>query len=260
MGHVHLAVLPKTRKWGAVVDALTGGATDAAVAALSAAAAERDLVAATRDQAFVEAVRLLFLIPQAARAEDFGDALRRIDVPVADTPDLFALITGLTRRLDDIARTSSHRTDMGQIAGRCLAAMVTDHVSARIPGLFEPTTADVQAAVRELSTRSGIAAAARDFFGRLVAHGLSSWLSRVLSTQVGHDRRFASAGDRAVFDRALGQFAAEATRIIQEFAPGWCGRRLYEERTITTSAAAEFGAVAVKKIISELQLKRDPDG
>lgn len=259
MGHVHLAVLPKTRKWGAVVDALTGGGTDASVAALSATAAERDLVRATQDQAFVEAIRLLFLIPQAARAPDFGDALRRIDLPVGDSPDLFALITGLTRRLDDIARTSSRRTDLGQIAGRCLSAVLTDHIGSRLPGLFEPTAADVQAAVRDLSTRAGIAAAARDFFGRLVAHGLSSWLSRVLSTQVGQDRRFTTAGDRAAFDRALGQFTAEATRIIQEFAPGWCGRRLYEEGTITTPAAAEFGAVAVKKIISELQLKRDPD-
>ena len=257
MGHVHLVVLPKTRKWGAVVDALTGGGTDASVAALSAIAAERDLVQATRDPVFVESIRLLFLIPQAARSEDFGDALRRLDLPIGDPPDIFALVTGLVRYLDDVARTSSRRTDLGQIAGRCLSSVLTDHVTARLPGLFEPTVADVQAAVRELSTRAGIAATSRAFFGRLLAHGLSSWLSRVLSTQVGPDRRFATAGDRVAFDGALGQFAAEATRIIQEFAPGWCGRRLHEDGTITAQAAAEFGSVAVKKIIAELQLKRD---
>lgn len=259
MGHVHLGVLPKTRKWAAVVDALTRGETTATVAALSAQAAERALVEATRDQTFIEAVRLLFLIPRAARSADFADALRRIDLPIRDQPDLLGLLAGLTQRLDAVALTSPHRTDLGQIAGRCLSAVLTDHVGTRLPGLLVPTADDLQSAVRELSTRSGIAAASRDFFGRLVAHGMSSWLARALSTQVGPNRRFATAGERAAFDHALGQFASEATRIIQEFAPGWCGRRLYEEGTITSLAAAEFGAVAVKKIISELQLKRDPD-
>ncbi len=48
MGHIHLGVLPSSRKWREVVDLLTGGAADARIVAASAAAAEKDLLAAAR--------------------------------------------------------------------------------------------------------------------------------------------------------------------------------------------------------------------
>lgn len=143
MGHVHLVVLPKSLKWAAVADALTGGGTDAAVAALSASAAERDLLVAARDETFVEAVRLSFLVPRAARAADLGDALRQIGLTVGNTPDQFAVIVALTRRLDEVARGSKLRTDLGQLAGRSLVGVLNDHINARLPGLFDPTPADV---------------------------------------------------------------------------------------------------------------------
>ena len=93
MGHIHLGVLPKTRAWSDVVDLLTGGASDRAVIAASAVAAEGTLKRAVDDPIFIETVRLLAMIPQAAGDPEFGRALRDLGIPAPDRPDLSDLLT-----------------------------------------------------------------------------------------------------------------------------------------------------------------------
>ena len=85
MGHIHLGVLPRTKKWREVVDLLAAGFPDEQVVAASAIASERDFANAVHDPVFVEAVRLLALIPQAARSDDFDDGLRAGSVSMFPT-------------------------------------------------------------------------------------------------------------------------------------------------------------------------------
>ncbi len=80
MGHIHLATLPATRQWRAVVQLLDDRAAAGDVVRASALAAEADLATAANDPVLAEAVRLLASIPQAARSADFGEALRAIGV------------------------------------------------------------------------------------------------------------------------------------------------------------------------------------
>ncbi|MCQ0972198.1 hypothetical protein MLD63_17400 [Paracoccus sp. TK19116] len=259
MGHIHLQVLPGSRKWRQVVELLGSEAADETVLAASAIAAERDLLRAANDPVFVEAVRLLLMIPFSARSDDFAQSLRDSDLAVGSSPDLFEICAGASERLDDIARAASRRTDFGELAGRALIGTLNDQIGAALPGLFEATDRDVQIEAQRLSRPNGIAALSRAFFGRLLSDSLSYWLDRTLAMQTGPGLRLPDAGARSAFDVALQTYTQEATRIIQEFAPGWYGKRLHEDGRIGSPQAAAFAAVAMKKITEELRRKRDAD-
>lgn len=258
MGHVHLSVLPKTRRWQDVVEALTCGAADEVVVAASARAAEKDLLSATDSVVFVEAVRLLLAIPHAARSDDFGDALRVLDLKVGDKPELLDLTMAVNERLETVRRTVGGLNDLGEIAARSLVTTLSEMVGDQLPGLFEATPDDVQAATRKLSWSRGIAELSRAFYAQLVTQSLSYWLDRTLAQHVGPDGRFANATARSAFDVALSQHTREATRIIKEFSGGWYGKTLHDKGGISTRDAAIFGAVALKKIVEELRVRRAP--
>jgi hypothetical protein len=84
MGHQHLGVLPRSRRWQTVIALIGGGAGVQAVAAATAVAAESKLFDASNDVAVRRAVWLLTQIPIAARAEDFGKELRKLGLPVGE--------------------------------------------------------------------------------------------------------------------------------------------------------------------------------
>ena len=260
MGHVHLGVIPKSSNWRNVVDLLGAGAANPDVVSASAKAAERDLLGAGSDPVFVEAVRLLLLVPQAARQDDFGAGLRSIDLAIGDRPALMDILAALEKRLDNVAAVSSGHTDLGEFAGRALIDTMMTRIGAGLPGLFGPTPDDVASAARSLAGRRGLSDLVRGFFTRAVSDSLASWLDRTLSIHVGPGLHFAGASDRTAFDRALNVHVYEATRIVQEFAPGWTGKRLAEVGTITSTAARDFGAVSLKKIVEELRTKHQFDG
>lgn len=255
MGHIHLGVLPKTRKWQDVVALISAGATDAAIISASARAAEKDLLNAAYDPVFVEAVRLLAVVPVAARGEDFGQSLRDHDVACGSTPEVFGIILALGSRLDAIADQAGRRNDFRELVRRALLSTITAYLGDRLPGLIGPTPDDVQRAARQLSAPREFSACARGFFTRLLGETLRYWLDRELANHTGPGQRFPNAQSRSEFDHALMQFSIEATRIIKEFAAGWFARNVYGGGAITTKTAAAFGAVAFRKISEEMRLK-----
>ena len=259
MGHVHLRVLPGTKKWRDVVGLIDHGATDRTIIASSAKAAERDLLGASNDAVYVECVRLLLSIPHAARDEDFGAALRGVDLPVPSNPGIFDLLNAVTVRTEEIARNAGRWSDLGEISGRALTRTISECIGDQLPGLFGATPDDVQEIARKLSYSKGIAVFSRRFFAYVVGGTLSYWLDRTLASHIGPGGRFPSVADRAAFDGALTQFTAEATRIIQEFAGGWYGKTLHDKGTIGVQSAKVFGAVALKKIVEELRHKGTND-
>lgn len=251
VGHLTLGILPTSKKWTAVVALLAGGEAAGAVVAGTARAAERDLRQAAGDPVFVEAVRLLLTIPHAARSSDYGDALRREGIEIGSNPHLIDLVAAVSARLDEAAR--GRRTDFGELAARALISTLSTTIGDALPSLFAAEPSDVQATARKLATGKGIAIATRTFFGNLVSGTLSYWLDRTLATNIGPGRRFADSAERAAFDADLAQHSAEATRVLQEFSGGWYGKRLHRDGRIDRTAAAEFGAVSLKKIVDGLK-------
>ncbi len=256
MGHTTLGVLPKTRYWKNVVDLLAGPAQNSDIFAASARAAENDLLKATDDPVFVEAVRLLLTIPAAARAADFGDALRSQDLAVPNRPELIDLVTATTRRLDHVRATRGGKSDLGELAARALSATLSTSIGDALPGLFDATPEDVQAAARRLSWNKGVAEYSRSFFGSLAAGTLSYWLDRTLDREIGDGHRFANVTARSAFQSELEQFAWESSRIIREFSGGWYGKTLHRDGEFSSHEAASFGHVALKKIVDDLRTRQ----
>jgi hypothetical protein len=255
MGHIHLATLPGTKPWREVVQLLDERAGADAIVAASAVAAEKDLANAAKDPMLATAVRLLALIPQAARSRDFGGALRRLDVLVPDAPMMADLTVGIAAALEH-EKLAGPRTDFSEIARRALVGTVSTQIGDALPGLFEADARDVQLAAVQLGRPDAFSRAARAFFGRLLADTLGYWLDRTLSAEIGPGARIQSLADRNAFDRALEQYCSEATRIIREFSGAWYGKTLAREGTISKDRAAAFAAVALKKVGTELQRKR----
>jgi hypothetical protein len=259
MGHNTLGVLPRTRLWEDVVRRLAEGAAGSDVAAASARAAEKDLLGAASDPVFVEAVRLLLNIPVAARSVDFGQALRDAGLAIGDKPGLLELITAVGERLDAVRRDTRERSDFGEIAARALTRTLSVSIGDALPALFGATPQDLQAVARRMSWAKGISGFTREFFGTLVSGTLSYWLDRTLALQIGDSRRFPTAAARHAFDSELGRYSAEATRIIKEFSSGWYGKTLNRAGGFGTRDAATFGAVALKKTVSELRARSTTD-
>jgi hypothetical protein len=53
-------------------------------------------------------------------------------------------------------------------------------------------------------------------------------LSRELSNHIGQGARFRDDRARSEFDGALDQHCREASRIVEAFAGGWCGKNVYQ--------------------------------
>ncbi|MCV2874608.1 hypothetical protein OEZ71_20100 [Defluviimonas sp. WL0050] len=255
MGHIYLGVLPTSKKWQEVVALISDGAADTAVIAASARAAEKDLLSAAYDPVFVEAVRLLAILPVAARDEGFGQSLRDFDLPCRNAPDVFGIVLAMGSRLDDLARQAPRQNDFRELARRALLSTVTAYLGDRTPGLISPTPEDVHRAARQLSAPREFSAYARGFFTRLLGETLRYWLDRELANHTGPDQRFANARSRTEFDHALMQYSMEASRIMKEFAAGWFAKNVYRDGAVTSETAASFGAVAFRKISEEMRLK-----
>src|SRR5687768_23517 len=124
MGHIHLATLPSTKRWHEVVDLLNERANAGTVVAASAAAAEKSLQLAASDPTLAAALRLLALIPQAARSRDFGEALRQLGVAVPDAPMMADLTVGVAAALER-EQLAGPRTDFSEIARRALVGTLS---------------------------------------------------------------------------------------------------------------------------------------
>lgn len=256
MGHVHLATLPTSKPWREVVRLLEERAAATQVVAASALAAEKDLAAVASDPILASAVRLLALVPHAARSGDFADELRRIGLAVPDRPLLGDLTVAVAAALSG-TRVTASRTDFNEIVRRALVGTLSRQVGDALPGLFEADADDVQHAAGRLARPEAFAVVSRAFFGRLVTDTLGYWLDRTLSAEVGPGARIGSLGERDAFDRAMERYCTEATGIIREFSAAWYGKTLLREGTIPRESAAAFAVVALRKIGEELRRRFD---
>jgi hypothetical protein len=250
MGHVHLAVLPRSRRWKEVVALLERDTSDdAVIIAASVVAADRDLRDAACDQALAEAVRLLAMVPHCARAAAFGVELRAMRVEVPDDPDLGDLCVGLGRALEP-----HMRNDFTEVARRVLLGTFVSRLQGNLPEPFAADSERLRAAVVRLADADGFSLSARAFFARLSADTLAYWLDRTLSAQIGSDRRFKTLAARDGFDHALDTICIDAAQSIDELAGSWQAAALRRDGTITADRAGAFAQLAFVRIAEELRL------
>jgi hypothetical protein len=258
VGHVRLGNLPASRKWQAVVDLLSlGEASVSAIAVASAEAAEASLDGASNDRSVGHAFWLLSQLPIAASEDDFAAGLARLGINVGpEGPTLFALGSALTLALETNAWGDNQRTDLGAMARQSVVETVLSSLGESVPGLFEPTTSEIQHALAAFGHSDRFSFFARDFFSRLTRRSLEYFLSRELSNHVGIGRHFGSIEDHSSFSAALDLHCRQASRIIHDFAGNWYGKRLRDQTPVSRSDAAAFAHIAFRKVRAELKQRR----
>ena len=143
---------------------------------------------------------------------------------------------------------------MAQIAAvQTLSAVAANE----LPGLLSPTSSEVQKAFAKYGSSQRFSDLAREFFSRLVSRSLNYFLSRELANHLGPNRRFASSADIARFKSDLDLHCRQASRILKEFASGWYGKALRDQRPISPEQARGFAAVALRKLRAEIRAGRD---
>ena len=251
MGHNIVPAPPKSTRWKHVAGLVEGGADPAMVAGASIHAAENDLAQIAGNPVFVEAIRLLAGIPVAAASRNPAQAFHDLGTQAGATPSLTDLMGAVSARLDGVAKDAGGGSDFGELCRRALISTLITRIGDELPGLIPSEDRDVIIAASALRRPEAFAASARDFFGVLLSQTLSNWVDRLLPLQVGPGQRFAHAGERAAFSRALDLHVWETTRIIQEFSVGWYGKSL-GGAAFDRERARGFGGHAITKIRKEL--------
>lgn len=258
MGHMHLGTLSRSRKFRQIVDLLNAGAGAEQIAAATSEAAERSMIDASKDPAFIRAFWLLTQIPLVAKKEHFAAELRRLGLKVSDRPSLIEVITAFSNEVDRQVREVGGRTDLGEMTQLCAAESLSAVAGRELPRLFGPTPEDAKLAIAGLGTVKQFSVLARDFFSRLTQRHLNYYLSRELSNHVGANSRFRSVREHDAFDKALDLHCRETSRIIKEFSGEWYSKTNYQGG-IDENKAGGFANIAFKKIRAELRKRRSAD-
>ena len=265
MGHTRLGAIPKLRKWNEVVEQvtgsrLTGSITSAAVnmgavAAQTLDAAQRALDRATDDPGVRYTFYLLTQMALAARNPDWEAALGKYGIRLSNDSTVFDFSAEVQDAIDRyISKSPSGATDLSEIAQQSAGEAITSLAGMRTDNLFDGGSADVQDAMRSLSTKKGFGELGQRFFGRFIARFFNFYLSRVTAANLGKPR-LQDLGDVAQFNHALRSHCDQSARIVRDFCGAWYSKTEYE-KGIDFENTSRFLAVAMHKLRSELEQQR----
>lgn len=252
MGHNRIGRLPRTRQWKEVVDLVGAGASAAAVAGATLDAADQELGDAPSDPGLLRSFWLLTQLPDAARREDFGAALRELGLKVGDQPSLAELSGAFTQAVDAHVDGVRGRTDLGEMAQMAAVETLSSTLRQRTASLFGTTPDDVKREVGRLATEAQFAQFARSFFARLSERYLTYFVSRELPRHVGPGRQHESAADQRQYSTALAHHCQQASKIVESFAGGWYSKARWQ-KDLTEPRTARFLGYALKKVRLELR-------
>lgn len=266
MGHTRLGKIPKTRKWRDVLGLLSGPPAQAAgtrfVSADVAVIASRALTAgqsalerASHDPGVSYTFYLLTQVALASRGAHWGAVLGNLGIRLPDDGSLLDLTAEIQGAVDrHLAGLPRGGSDISEMAQQAAGESITSLLGARTATLFGTSSAELQGAVRSLSTKKGFGDLGQKFFGRFLARFLNFYVSRVTASALGGPR-FQQLGDVAQFNEALKQHCDQSARIVRDFCGEWYSKTEYEEG-INPANVSRFLAVALRKLKEELQQQR----
>jgi hypothetical protein len=254
MGHVRLGTLPRSKRWQQVVELVGLGAGAAQVAAAVLHAADRHLAAAHKDPGVVEAVRLLMLLPVAARADDFAGGLRGVGVAVPDDPGLMDVVAAASAAVDAATPNNRGRTDLGEMARGALGETLVGIAGEHLHTLLGSDPADLPRAFARYATPKQFGLLAHAFFARFLTKFLDYHLSKTLPLHVGEGRRFDTLAAKERLDRELAHHCRERALVLREFAGGWWSKEKWEGGgEFPRDRVRAFVYGAVRKLTDELR-------
>jgi hypothetical protein len=259
-----LGTVPKTRKWNELVEQFAGisvkgdittAVTIGAIAAQTLDAAHKSLDNAPDDPGVRYAFYLMTQVAIASRTTDWEGALGKHGIRLTSDSTVFDLTAEIQDAIDRyVGRSRSGATDLSEIAQQSAGEAITSLTGPRTVSLFGGSSADVQNAVRSLSTKKGFGELGQRFFGRFVARFLNFYLSRVTAATLGGPR-LQDLADVAEFNTSLRAHCDQSARIVRDFCGEWYSKTEYQ-KGIDLENTSRFLAVALNKLRSELRLQR----
>jgi hypothetical protein len=242
-------------RWIAVVEELSSpGAAAASIADKTLLAASRSLRQAADERGAYLPLLALSRLAVAARTEpEFQAELDTLGVGADDREDGLRLLNALEQA--SVSSEEGVRTVFSDIAQRAYRETLLARVRSVAATLWGVSPDDVRTALARQATQSGYSELARDWFGRFVGRTLQYFIDRELSNHVGRGAA-SSSGDAVRLERDILAYAAERTRLIQEYAPGWLSKTVWTRRGIPEEAAQQFFGYAVKKILDDVALEQ----
>ena len=265
MGHTRLGAIPKTRKWNEVVEQFAGTGRNGSVAhaavnvgviaAKTLDAAQRGLDKAVDDPGVLYTFYLLTQVALSSRTSDWAAALSEHGIRLSNESNIFDFAAEVQDAIDRyVSKNPSGATDLSEIAQQSAGEAITSLAGARTVSLFGGSSADLQDAMRSLSTKKGFGELGQRFFGRFVARFLNFYLSRVTAANLGSPR-LGDLGEIAQFNAALRSHCDQSARIVRDFCGAWYSKTEYQ-KGIDLENTSKFLAVALKKLRSELEQQK----
>ncbi len=266
MGHQRLGEIPKSRKWSAVVAAVAGEATAAVtpdvlsrvvvdIADLTLDAAKVGLQRATEDAGLRFTFYLLTQIVLAAREPDWQQRLGSLGIHLSNDSSLFDFTAELQNVLDRYLALHGRTTDISEMAQQASGQAIAELAGPDATTLFGSGPAELQAALRKLSTKAGFARLGQRFFGCFMSRFLNFYLSRITAGQLGR-ARLGQVGDLSHFNEALEHHCDQSARIVHDFCGEWYSKTEFQHG-IDLENTSRFMAVALKKLQEELAKQRE---
>lgn len=250
MGHIRVGELPKTRRWSQVTRLLDDPDADvASVASAVVTAAEAAYRAAGADPGVAESLRVMAVLADASRQDDFPAALQRHGFSVTGNEDAVALLQKVLSETEERLGPTSARTIFTEFGLAALQESLTQTVASQTGSLFLSGLDDAREAYRQFSSQRGFANLAHLFFARLLSRSLRYFTDHEAANHLGGDGRLRTEADLRRFNEDVDRYAAEAARIVEDFAGSWYSKRRWLGGVDQTEGVA---AVAMRKIADEL--------
>lgn len=251
MGHERVGVLPKSRKWRAIVadvaESATGGPTVAAIATETLSAVRHRYEHIHEDHGVNAAFEFLVALSNAPRT-DQRSAWGDLPLDLAENPSALQIARALRTWI--APRVQSR--EVGEIATRAatdaIVAWQSEH--AQQGPLFAGNDAGI--IWSKAASGAGFSEVARLFFSSFTERYLKYFLDREASSVL------PSIADREAFSRSLSEHVDAVTRhafdtakITQSFAAGWYNKHAHGERP-SARRVESFLRVAFAKLREEL--------
>jgi hypothetical protein len=253
MGHIRLGRLYKSRKWNQVIDLLESDSNESQLTGAVLDATERQLRQLSFDPAIGHVFWLLVRTTWAARSDAFHPFLSDIGIDLKEKASIFTLTSALS---DHLQKTAAEYSESGVFAGLAnlsFVDVITETVAERPKTLFGSNLEDIQDAFKAYSSQKQFGIISRRFFAHFLSRTIKYFLNKEISNHVGADHRLRNIQSAKDFNDALGLYAYQSAKIMEDFAGGWYSKHNWEQRgEITERDASNFVAFALKKLRMEL--------
>lgn len=252
MGHTRLGQIPKSRKWDSVVGLIlesmdTGTLLSdiGKIADQTIDAARGGLERGAKDPGLIYTVFLLMQLSVAGRSD--LSLLGSIGFEVTETDSVYDLLDQVQLNIDEYISNQGGSTDYSEIAQKAAGSALLQALEPEATSLFGTGPDELRNALKKISTSSGFASLAQDFFGDYLSRFLNFYLSRITARAMGYSE-FRQLDE---FNKELHVYSKQSARVISDFAGAWLSKTLHEER-LSEDTVKRFLCVANKKLSAEL--------